>query len=323
MDRKSLAVALAVGGIVLAASPSGWTKTLPEFRTKDHQTFEVGSSPDIDVSNVCGDISYTAVAGTTVTVDVTLIVSAETEEEAAQIRDEIKLRIKGGSGSLFAEVKFPDDLGRLLRRKFGKDRDVCVQFEITGPHDAMGSLESVSGNVSLSGTTGMMEIASVSGDVELEDCSGHLTATSVSGNTRVTSCKGPIEASSVSGNVQVKRSSGTLTADGVSGNVVVESHNGGFTVETVSGDISVRAHSGQEDMSVETISGQVTIAVDPSELSEVQLETMSGEIETTNLPFAFKGRRSDGSMKLRVGKGDAILKVSTLSGDIQLASLVE
>ncbi|MBI3872016.1 MAG: DUF4097 family beta strand repeat protein [candidate division Zixibacteria bacterium] len=328
---------------------------LEEFRYTDSKTFDVGAAPDVSIETISGDCSYTAVDGTTATVDVVIRVRAKNQQEADEIRDAIELEIEGENGFLNVSMKRADRFYQWLNHAKGGSRSTDVSFHVKGPLGADGSLTSVSGDVRAEGVTGRMELKSVSGDVTAERLGDRLIIGSTSGDLKTTDCKGPISAEtvsgdmnlestgadlkihtvsgdamigevagacdfhSVSGDVEIRGAHASVSAVTVSGDIHVDQDKGGFELSTTSGDITVRSAATATPLHARSISGTVTIAVDPAAVGEVTLESPSGDIRAD---VDMKVRRhSDHRLEGLIGNGDGVLSVSTVSGDILLSKL--
>jgi DUF4097 and DUF4098 domain-containing protein YvlB len=126
---------------------------------------------------------------------------------------------------------------------------------------------------------------------------------SVSGEVTLTDITGRVRASSVSGSVKVVGVTGTVTASSVSGSV----------------DVEIKSLEGSDDMKFSAVSGDVNVSIPGNLDAEVEMSTLSGDIDT-NFPIEIKkekyapGRRANA----RLGDGSRRLKMSTVSGSISL-----
>ncbi len=332
----AVAVILLLAG---ASTAAAWE----DIRLTETKTFNVGAEPELDISTISGDITYTVATGTEATVDIVIDVRAEDKDEAEQIRDMIDIDVDGSDGMLEAYVKYPDDLGRDLRRKFGKERSISVSFHVTGPKDASGHLTSVSGDVRAEGLTGSLNlktvsgnldvqsierrltVTSVSGDVDVSDCGDRVVVNSVSGDVRVANCGGDVKARSVSGNLDLSGIDGEVAANTTSGDIDVSHKSGGMSIQTISGDVSARSESSAGEIDVESMSGSVELFADTNKIGRIALSTFSGDIHMKNDPtlekrsrHGFSGR---GDLHLTLGNGDLDVRAKTHSGDIWIREL--
>ncbi len=129
---------------------------------------------------------------------------------------------------------------------------------------------------------------------------------SVSGDVQVSSVKGELHAKSVSGDVSVKGAAGAVNAASVSGDVEVEIQ-------------SLEGTDGAGSMEFNSVSGDVDVKLPGNLDADVKMSTLSGDLKT-DFPLQVEekkhgpGRSANG----RLGNGSRNLKLSTVSGDINL-----
>lgn len=358
-SRQSSWLVLLALAAILGLVP-GQARGLEEYRFTETKSFEVGTSPEIELETVNGDVRYTAAPGTQATVTVVTVVEAADETEAAEIRRMVPVVLDGKAGLLTAKADHPDDFWRALRRRFGRERSISITFEVTGPAGAEGFLSSVSGNAEVSGADGPFDVQSVSGDVAVENVKERIDAGSVSGNCDVIECGDRVRANSVSGNVTVRGCAsdarmetvsgdivaadiaggaevttvsgeveltdidGDLSVSSTSGNVEAEHKAGGIRIETVSGDIWLNTESDQGMLKAKSVSGNVRLATNPAHLGHLDLSTFSGDIEVASDlkgKLPMRALRANGSISVTVGDGGLDLQIDTQSGDIVLGVL--
>jgi DUF4097 and DUF4098 domain-containing protein YvlB len=127
--------------------------------------------------------------------------------------------------------------------------------------------------------------------------------------------------SSVSGDVSVSDITGKVHASAVSGDVHVSGVTGSVNAASVSGDVDVNISGleGVDDMKFSAVSGDVKVTLPSTLDADVEISTLSGEIDT-NFPLEIKkeqfapGRRASG----KLGDGTRRLKMSSVSGSISL-----
>jgi lia operon protein LiaG len=129
---------------------------------------------------------------------------------------------------------------------------------------------------------------------------------SVSGDVRISAVKGELHAKSVSGDVSVKGAAGAVNAASVSGDVEVEIQ-------------SLEGTDGTGSMEFNSVSGDVDVKLPGNLDADVKMSTLSGDLKT-DFPIQVEekkhgpGRSASG----RLGNGSRNLKLSTVSGDINL-----
>lgn len=349
---KPLALASCLAlAMVLATSD---VQALEDFRHVESRTFEIGTTPQINIEALNGDVSYKGVDGTTASVEISFEIRAEDQAEADEIRAEIDLVLEGEPGFLDLRMEDTRDFYEWLRNEYSRRHNVSVGFSVTGPRGAEGLISSVSGDASVSGIAGPIEVSSVSGDASAIDvlrtvransvsgdvevlragdvviaesvsgnahvggCKGDLDVESTSGEVTVTDVEGAVSAESVSGDIDVRDVALGVNAESISGTIRIESLDGEVTASTTSGDIEITTRT-KSDVDLESVSGTVTLAVDPEGFGQVSLSASSGDIES-DIPISVK-RKTRGRLQGTLGTGTAFLRVSTNSGDIVLTEL--
>ena len=197
-----------------------------------------------------------------------------------------------------------------------------VRYDVTVPRGARLNLETVSGDISATGTQGEIDASSVSGDVDVTGGARSVNVESVSGSVRVSQVNGNLRAESVSGGVRAEGVTGTVEASTVSGMIsLVNIQSRDVRTESVSGSIlytgSIDA-GGKYDF--ESHSGTLRLNVPRATGAHVSVETFSGDVETdfpAVMPPAVSQRRR-GSFEFTIGDGRARITAHTFSGRIMI-----
>jgi lia operon protein LiaG len=131
--------------------------------------------------------------------------------------------------------------------------------------------------------------------------------TSVSGDVNISNVKGDLHVKSVSGDVSVKGAAGAVNAAAVSGDVEVE-------IQSLEG--------ADGTMEFNSVSGDVDVKLPGNLDANVRMSTLSGELKTDfPLQIEEKERGPGRSANGRLGNGSRSLKLSTVSGDINLSRM--
>lgn len=222
------------------------------------------------------------------------------------------LEISSGGNRLQIEV----DLERRTRNN--GSAYLIIKMPVTADLE----VETVSANISVDGVTGEVSLESVSGRVEVSGQSDSLEAASVSGDVRVTSIAGRSDLESVSGNIIVQHATGRLDAEVVSGNIEIE---GGLLsslhVESVSGSVFCAAQPTESGrFSLETMSGTAELVVASDINADFTIETYSGSIRNDIGPEPTRtDKYSPGKeLKFTSGAGGARISIESFSGSVKL-----
>jgi len=165
-----------------------------------------------------------------------------------------------------------------------------------------------SAGLEATGLLGAVDVKTASGDVLLEDVRS-LEVDTASGDVRVRDVEGKMGFRTASGAATVSRCAGALTGNLVSGDLTVGEAAAGLSVTTVSGEVRVHA-AGGGDIRVQSVSGDVLLAIKPGEQLYVDAGSVSGamssELGLDDAPAA------DSSTPVRQ------VSVRTVSGDLQI-----
>lgn len=178
---------------------------------------------------------------------------------------------------------------------------VSADIEVSGMDNEKLTASSVSGNVGVSASSRRVSIESVSGDVEFSGQTVRISAESVSGDIELSGVSGEVSATTVSGDMEIQ--AGLLD-------------NG--KLETVSGDMTVAAEISGGRLSVESMSGDVTLILPASQSGVFKAQSFSGRI-STDFGSVDHAKHGPGShLKYVAGNGDAEVRVESFSGNIKL-----
>jgi len=156
-----------------------------------------------------------------------------------------------------------------------------AEISVAVPRSIALTLGVVSAGALVSGIRNDAKLNTVSGDVIADGITGDLTVNSVSGDVQVRGLVGAISANSVSGDVAV---TGTLRK---------------ANVDTVSGSILVDALGDLNTVTLNSVSGAMTVRLDETLPANYGLRTMSGKMtvdgteRSGNGPSTFNGQRGE------------------------------
>jgi len=201
------------------------------------------------------------------------------------------------------------------------------RFEISVPIGARVVAKSQSGDVSIRGTHGEVQVTAQSGDVRIDDVNGRLDVQSFSGE---------VVAGNITGDVDIRTQSGDLTLTDVRGNIEISNTSGDILMRGVTAK-SVRAKTTSGDVTYDgTIdpngryeltshSGDVRLRVPRDASAQLTVSTWNGEINS-DFPMTLKpGDHAIGSSNSKrftfaIGGGAARISAETFSGDVTVSS---
>ena len=172
-----------------------------------------------------------------------------------------KLEIEGDRQQLSVRVKYPNRGGLGF---LSGDTSEPTELLLMVPQRANLAIESVAAEVAVTGVAPReLAIDSVSGDVTVVGAPNEADIDSVSGDLRLTINSSDVDVESVSGDVDLR---GRL--------------NGEVSVETVSGQLEVAVHeSSVRRLGAASVSGDIRIGTTLAPRGEISLETVSGDID--------------------------------------------
>lgn len=253
--------------------------------------------PKLQVRNISGETTIRAGEPGKITVVATKHVNASSEDRAKRLLQNLEIRMEQRGDELRIDPHLYEQERGWIDLFRGKR--FRVDFQITVPAECGIDAHTVSGDLSITGTRGPLEVQSVSGDVTLLDAQGPLRLKSVSGDVNASRYVGHIDGNTVSGDV---------TFDAVR----VRS----IQIHTVSGDIElVGVLEPAREHRFRTISGDVELKLVEPDLT-LEFRTASGDLESELEGRVTRQSRKEYSVALGDARGHALVK--TVSGDLTI-----
>jgi DUF4097 and DUF4098 domain-containing protein YvlB len=291
---------------ILVTSLAGFASVVGTF----DRSFQVNGNVDLEVLTRSGDITVRNGAAGTVSIHAKIHSSnswfgGDHKAEVEALQKNPPIRQNGNS----------------IRIDYVNLRDMSVDYEITVPENTAIRAHTGSGDQTVEGLRGNVDLESGSGDLRLSRLTGEMRFQTGSGNVKGHELSGPAKIKAGSGDIEIEEmGAGDVDIHTGSGNITVSGINGGFHAEAGSGDI--RGKGSPKNMwSVRTGSGNVTLNVPSDAAFDVDISTNSGTV-TLGHPVSttVQGRIQD-SRKSVVGKvrgGGPMVSVHTSSGDVQV-----
>ncbi len=148
-----------------------------------------------------------------------------------------------------------------------------------------------------------LDIDSVSADVDVSGvAAAKLSIESISGNVVVAAAPSAVSVESVSGDLRLTVNSADVEAQSVSGNIVLRGRmNGEISTETVSGNIDVAVNGESvREFSASTVSGNADLRTALAPKGEIKLESVSGDLILVlprNVSAQVRGESFSGDLK--------------------------
>jgi hypothetical protein len=298
---------LAIAAAVMFVSAAAFASTPQGTFDK---TFQVNGPVDLEVQTHSGDVIVRSGPSGSVSIHGKIFVGdhwlfGNRHADVSDIEQHPPLRQEGNS----------------IRIDYVNTREISVDYEITVPEDTTIRSHSGSGDLTIEGTRGNVDLQTGSGDVKLSRLTGEVHLQTGSGDVRAMGISGPVRGGAGSGNIEVQETgSGDIDLHTGSGNVSVRGVQGTLHAEAGSGDISAEGtQTGTWEL--RTGSGNVHVRLPADSAFDANISTSSGSLDVgAPITMTVQGRVQE-SRKSIVGKvrgGGPLLTVRTGSGDIQI-----
>ncbi len=278
--------------------------------------------------NIAGSVTVGKAEGDATTVKAVIHAIGDTDQEAKELLDLLKLSFSEKGGDLHIDARYPLDR---------YDTYHYPEFDHSGSSTSTSSEDGQKVVVTTRKTRDAVplwvdlelrvepgvgvQIKEMAGDIDVSGVEGPVKVENGWGDMTITGVKGDLLADTGSGDVSVRGHRGKSVVDTGSGQVVVEDVNGAVDAETGSGDIqvlkvmgSVRVETGSGDVELSDVKGAISIEtgsgdtrISSAEAEEVKVDTGSGTISIDS-PALF---RDPGAAVARfdTGSGDVVLQV--------------
>ena len=298
---------LRILAIVLASSLAAFASEIGHF----DRSFQVNGPVDLEVLTRSGDITVRTGSAGSVTIHGKIhsgsgFFGLDTNKAGVQeLQNNPPIRQNGNS----------------IRIDYVNIRNISIDYEITVPPDTAVRTHSGSGDQTVEGVHGNIDLESGSGDMRLARLNGDMNFHTGSGNIHAREVAGPARAKAGSGDIEIdERGAGDIDIRTGSGNITVNGINGGFHAEAGSGDI--RGDGAAKNMwSIRTGSGNVNLRLPSDSAFDVDVSSSSGSVTMGHpVTTTIQGRVQE-SRKSVVGKvrgGGPTVSVHTGSGDIHV-----
>lgn len=222
-------------------------------------SFELNAGGRISLDNINGDVTITGGDGNSV--EITAFKKANDQEYL----DGIEINIDATEDVIRIDTKHPDKQGGFFN--WGDSGGGSVKYTLSVPSSAnLDTVESVNGDITISGVYGVVKAETVNGGIEASDLSENVKLETVNGsvNANFASLTGNqrVDCETVNGKVALylpANADASITAETVNGGIDGEDFgletNKGFVGRDLSGDIG----DGSARVSLSTVNGAIKI----------------------------------------------------------------
>jgi DUF4097 and DUF4098 domain-containing protein YvlB len=213
--------------------------------------------------------------------------------------------------------------------------NISISYDLVVPAETQLHSHTGSGNQSVEGIRGQVEMESGSGSLKISDIgdtvraetgSGEIAIDRVKGNVRTKAGSGSIHASDIAGGFDGHTGSGHITLEQTaSGSVHADTGSGGMELRGVHGSLEAQAGSGTimaegnptGAWTVHSGSGTIRLKLAPDAGFDLDARTSSGSISVTQ-PITVQGSMGRKELRGKVHGGGVPLEVETGSGNIEI-----
>jgi DUF4097 and DUF4098 domain-containing protein YvlB len=289
---------------ILATSLAGFASVIGTF----DRSFQVNGNVDLEVLTRSGDITVRNGAAGTVSIHAKIQTGntwfgGDHKAEVEELQKNPPIRQSGNS----------------IRIDYVNLHNISIDYEIVVPENTAIRAHTGSGDQTVEGLKGSVDLESGSGDLRLARLTGDMRFQTGSGNVRGRELAGPAKIKAGSGDIEIEETApGDIDIRTGSGNITAKGINGGFHAEAGSGDIHGNG-SPKNMWSVRTGSGNVNLNVPSDAAFDVDISSSSGSVTLGHpVTTTIQGRVQE-TRKSVVGKvrgGGPVVSVHTGSGDV-------
>ncbi len=256
-------------GILLAGLT---TFALADFREDFSKTLPLKAGERFSLVNVNGNVAVSTWKENQVEIKAVKIARDDKED----LKD-VEIRVEAVPGGVAVKAVWPK-----FRRRF----NVNVDFEVKVPEGVnLEDVETVNGEVGLSGRYGRAVAGTTNGTVTVADAAGDFHASTTNGEIHADRVEGRLEA------------------------------------ETTNGDVRLAGLAFKDGISAETTNGSITLVLTAPESLNASLiaETTNGHI-TLDFPVTVKNlSQSKHRVEARIGEGGPEISLHTTNGSIRIS----
>ena len=262
-----------------------------------HETYDLAPGGTVSVANIGGNIRVTSWNENRVKVDA--IKQGGSDEDLNRVEIQVIAR--------------PERIEIRTLYPRGRWGNVSVDYDLKVPRGAvLSSLNSTSGNISVTGPVAKVIARSTSGNVTAQDVSETATLASTSGNVKADRIGGELRANSTSGNVVVSDVESRLFAQSISGSVTALRIREDATVFATSGNVKIDRAGGRAI--ARSVSGSVSIN---DAGGDVQAESNNDNVTVTGVRGRATASTISGSVIIR--KVQEGVRAVAVSGRVEVS----
>ena len=231
-------------------------------------------------------------------------------------RNAVRIEADGNQNQLEI-ASSPTGISIRTQGRHGPPEEITIR--ISAPAWIGLSLAGVNTSAKVEGIRAPISVETVEGEVDVTGGESLISLRSVQGSVRLRGAKGRINVNSVNDDVEVANSSGDIAAQTVNGEILLQGVDASsLDANTVNGDISYSGpirSNGRYALS--THNGDLTLTVPQGTSAGVTVSTFSGDFES-EFPVPLQGTRKGKGFNFTLGSGSAQVTLESFQGTIRL-----
>ena len=231
-------------------------------------------------------------------------------------RNAVRIEADGDQNQLEI-ASSPTGISIRTQGRHGPPEEITIR--ISAPAWIGLSLAGVNTSAKVEGIRAPISVETVEGEVDVTGGESLISLRSVQGSVRLRGAKGRINVNSVNDDVEVANSSGDIAAQTVNGEILLQGVDASsLDANTVNGDISYSGpirSNGRYTLS--THNGDLTLTVPQGTSAGVTVSTFSGDFES-EFPVPLQGTRKGKGFNFTLGSGSAQVTLESFQGTIRL-----
>jgi len=275
LSLLGIVVAVDYGKQHIDVDPGNWGLTAHEFDLEGPSPVNVPTDARITIHNGHGDINVRSWDEPQIRVSGKKTINAWNEKDAEHIASTVSVEVvKNGDGYEIRPVNAS-----------GGDSRVSVDMDISVPPKATLTIRGEKGDVQVADMAMPVSVTTTTGDIEIRGTGGDVTVDTRKGDIKVSDTKGNVKLSGHGGEVNVSGATGGLTIDGeFYGPIRADKIAKGVRFISQRTDLTLTQLTGH----MEAGSGNLEIADAPGNLSlrtnsyDVSIENASGKVKVDN-----------------------------------------
>jgi DUF4097 and DUF4098 domain-containing protein YvlB len=195
-----------------------------------------------------------------------------------------------------------------------------VDLELTVPRSTSLQINGTFLDSDIRGVEGDVSVQSVQGDIYVSGGRGRISLHSVQGDIESHGASGRIDLNSSNGDIVIAEADGEITVETLNGEIEMDGiRSSSVDATTVNGEVDYRGtieNNGRYSFS--THNGDITLIIPPDASATFTVSTFSGEFDT-DFPITLTETSSTGKrLEFTLGDGSARIALSSFGGTIQL-----